>query len=118
MANKEIWRRRVIAWKASRQGADEFCTGEEFSAGSLRHWAWLLGLTRRRRGRPKTAAQSVQLARVVRVNEGSEPRADGGTMFVEIGRARVEVRVGVDEATLATVIRVLDAYDRAAEARS
>jgi hypothetical protein len=39
-------------------------------------------------------------------------------MFIEIGRARVEVRVGVDEATLATVMRVLDAYDRTAEARS
>jgi hypothetical protein len=118
VANKEIWRRRVLAWKASRQGAGEFCAGEEFSAGSLRHWAWLLGLTRRRRGVPKTTAEPVQLARVVRVSGASGSRVDGGTMFIEIGRARVEVRVGVDEATLATVMRVLDAYDRTAEARS
>ena len=117
MANKEIWRRRVIAWKASRQGADEFCAGEEFSAGSLRHWAWLLGLTRRRRRGPKTTGESVQLARVVRVNGAAATRVDSGTMFIEIGRARVEIRVGVDEATLATVMRVLDAYDRTAEAR-
>ena len=107
----------MIAWKASRQGADEFCAGEEFSAGSLRHWAWLLGLTRRRRKGPKTTAEPVQLARVVRVNGTAATRVDSGTMFIEIGRARVEVGVGVDEATLATVMRVLDAYDRTAEPR-
>ena len=39
-------------------------------------------------------------------------------MIIEIGRARVEVRADVDESSLATVIRVLDAHARGAEARS
>jgi hypothetical protein len=39
-------------------------------------------------------------------------------MVLEIGRARVEVRAGVDESLLATVIRILDAQERAAEALS
>jgi len=107
-----------MAWRASGQRADEFCAGEGFSAGSLRHWAWLLGLTRRRRGSAKAAAEPLQLARVVRVSRGSKNRAAGGTMILEIGRARVEVSAGVDESLLATVIRILDAQDRAAEALS
>jgi hypothetical protein len=107
-----------MAWRASGQPADEFCASEEFSAGSLRHWAWLLGLTRRRRGSAKTTGQPVQLARVVPVSRASTTSAGGGTMIIEIGRARVEVRADVDESSLAMVIRVLEAHARGAEARS
>jgi transposase len=118
VANKEIWRRRVIAWRASGQGADEFCAGKEFSPGSLRQWAWLLGLTRRRGGDRNGAAKRVPLARVVRVKSVSATGPDGGRMFIQIGRARVEVRPGVDESTLAMVMRILESRARAAEAQS
>lgn len=39
-------------------------------------------------------------------------------MVIQIGRVRLEVRAGVDESTLATVMRVLEAHDRTAEAQS
>jgi len=114
MASEATWRARVTAWKASGQRADEFCEGEEYSASLLRHWAWRLGLTRRRQGRkPKRAPLAVRLARVVRASAAVPTPRDGGTIRIEVGGARVEVRGAVDEAALTTVMRVLDGRARA-----
>jgi hypothetical protein len=104
----------VIAWKASGKYADDFCKGEEYSASLLRHWAWRLGLTRRRQARrPERTPVTVRLARVVRASATLPTSRDAGTIRIEVGGARVEVRGAVDEAVLTTVVRVLDAQARA-----
>jgi hypothetical protein len=111
VASEATWRARVTAWKASGKRADDFCEGEEYSASLLRHWAWRLGLTRRRQARRTQA--TVRLARVVRASAVVPTPRDGGTIRIEVGGARVEVRGAVDEAALATVMRVLDGRTRA-----
>lgn len=103
----------MTAWKASGRRADDFCEGKEYSASLLRHWAWRLGLTRRRRARrPEKAPVTIRLARVVRASTTAPTPRDGGTIRIEVGGARVEVRGVVDEAALATVMRVLDGRAR------
>jgi hypothetical protein len=114
VANEAAWRARVTAWKASGKRADDFCEGEEYSASLLRHWAWRLGLTRRRQAqRTQRTQATVRLARVVRASAVVPTPRDGGTIRIEVGGARVEVRGAVDEAALATVMRVLDGRVRA-----
>jgi hypothetical protein len=104
----------VTEWKASGKRADDFCEGEEYSASLLRHWAWRLGLTRQRQARrPARTPVTVRLARVIRASAGGPAPRDGGTIRIEIGGARVEVRGAVDEAAFATVMRVLDGRPRA-----
>lgn len=102
----------MTAWKASGQRADDFCEGEEYSASLLRHWAWRLGLTRRRARRPNRTPVTVRLARVVRANAPAPTPRESGTIRIEVGGARIEVRGAVDEAALATVMRVLDGRAR------
>ena len=96
-------------WRASGQRSEDFCAGLGFSANLLRHWAWRLGMTRRRGGAGgRRAIASVPLARVVRSPVPERTRGDQATIRIEIGRARIEVRAGVDIATLAAVVGVLD----------
>ena len=122
MASKEIWQQRVAAWQASGQRSEDFCAREEFSAALMRHWAWRLGLTRRRGKRAEQRVAPVRLARVVRTGapaavRACEARVTEGAIRIEVGRVRVEVLVGVDAATLATVLRVLDGRVAGSEER-
>src|SRR3990170_3079823 len=39
----KTWARRVVRWRASGQTSEQFCAGQGFSAGLLRHWACRLG---------------------------------------------------------------------------
>jgi hypothetical protein len=98
----------VGAWRASGHRSEDFCAGQGFSPALLRHWAWRLGLTRRRGGDRGTRAP-VPLARVVRPNALERAGRERDTIRIDIGRARIEVRAGVDVATLAAVVAVLDA---------
>ena len=122
VASKAVWRQRVKAWRASGQRSEDFCMSREFSAALLRHWAWRLGLTRRRGKKDEHGAEPVRLARVVRkepptaVRPG-DARAASGAIRIEVGRARVEVLVGVDAATLATVLAVLEGRATGSEVR-
>ena len=83
-----------------------------FSAGLLRHWAWRLGLTRKRR-KPEPASkreQPIRLARVV-VPAQRRPRIAAGArdgIEVEVGLARVHVRPDFDAETLTAVLDVLE----------
>lgn len=107
-----------MAWRASGQRAEEFSTGKEFTAASLRHWAWQLGLTRRRRSAGQMSqAEQVPLARVVRLAAPSSARSERGSVYIEIDGARVEVRADADEGTLAKVMRALAARRGGAEER-
>lgn len=118
VASKEIWRKRVKAWRASGQRSEDYCAGEEFSAALLRHWAWRLGMTRRRGGGKRITAASVPLARVVRPAVPERARSDEAAIRIEIGRARIEVRAGADVAALAVVVAVLDGRLASAQERS
>ncbi len=109
VANESEWRRRVMAWRRSGQTGDEFCRGEGYSAGLLRHWAWRLGLTRQRRPTAdRSEAGTPRLARVVRVRSGAPSVAERRRAIrIELGGARVEVSAGADGATLTMVLRTL-----------
>jgi hypothetical protein len=74
-------------------------------------------MTRKRGGfGERSAAAPMPLARVVRTIVAERPRRDQDAIRIEIGRARIEVRAGVDVATLAAVVAVLDGrLDLAAE---
>jgi hypothetical protein len=116
MASAKVWSRRIDAWRASGLKSEDFCAGGEFAAGLLRHWAWRLGKTRRRRSGKDLAASpsaQVQLARVVRVRTPSALAADAPVaapvgLHVEVGRVRVVVPPTFDTATLSAVLDVLE----------
>lgn len=102
-ATSETWTRRVKAWRASGERAEEFSRREGYAASTLRWWASKLK-------RETPAAPTVQLARVVRTvarapSSASSPSAiviDGGLAGV-----RVAVMRGADRETLAMVLEVL-----------
>ena len=114
VASKDIWRERVLAWHTSGVRSEEFCSGQGFSAGLLRHWAWRLGLKRGRLGdKAKNGRTKVRLARVIRTKgpQGSGPCVPSRGLWIEIGRARIEVHADVDAAALATVLAVLEQHE-------
>ena len=117
VATKDIWRKRVRAWRASGERADDFCAGQGFSAGLLRHWAWRLGMTRKR-GVQAGAVSPVPLARVIRTGAPESTRGYQESIRIEIGRARIEVPTGVDVGTLAAVVAVLEGRQGTTEERS
>lgn len=99
-ATEQKWFERVSAWRASGQSAREFSTGREFTAGGLRHWAFLL----KRRGiGPQRAVASATLVRLARVQRPA-PSCGGGALTVEVGGARLTVPAGFDETTLRAAI--------------
>lgn len=66
-------------------------------------------MTRRRGGVGQRATVApVPLARVVRTIVPEGTRRGQEAIRIEIGRAHIEVRAGVDVATLAAVVAVLD----------
>jgi hypothetical protein len=99
---KTKWRRRVARWRASGKTAEEFSSGQGFSAGTLRWWSSQL----RRDVDPVPPV--VRLARLVR-SPAAEPRDRRGGIVVELldARARITVEAGVDRDSLATVVEVL-----------
>ncbi len=119
MKTKEIWKKRVEAWKSSGRSSEAFCEGRGFSAGLLRHWAWRLGLTESRAAAKEAARPApAPLARVVWTRRPEAADGAQGSIRIEIGRARVEVRSGFDAATLAAVVAVLEGRVGATEIRS
>ena len=108
-ATEEKWAERVSGWRESGLTSEKFCEGREFSANGLRHWAYKLGKTKRRRREPE-----VRIARVVRApapakTTASRPGPVDTSVVVEFGEARVVVRAGFDRATLAALLDVIAA---------
>jgi hypothetical protein len=77
-------------------------------------------MTRKRGGGgERSAVGPVALARVVRtIVPERAGRDQSAAIRIEIGRAQIEVRVGVDVATLAAVVAVLEGRLTATEERS
>ena len=90
-----------------------FCSGRDFTAGGLRHWAHRLS---KGGGAKSVAPVAVRFARVKRTEGRSRPSAVSAApprpaITVEIGVARVSVGVDFDRATLAEVLDVLGLRD-------
>jgi hypothetical protein len=102
------WAKRVEAWRASGERAEEFSRREGCSASTLQWWA-----SRLKHGARK--APQVRLARVVRTAHPPEVPASSvtasrrGLILIELARvgARIAVEPGADRATLAMVCEVL-----------
>lgn len=109
-ATEQKWTERVSGWRESGLTSEKFSEGRDFSANGLRHWAYKLGQTKRRRRKP-----TMRIARVVRATGAptaakaatNGPAPVDATMVVELGGARVVVRPGFDRATLAALLDVL-----------
>jgi hypothetical protein len=121
MADAQIWKRRVQAWRKSEKRSDDFCSGMSFSAALLRHWAWRLGMTRRRRASAGPPSEQVPLARVVKAPPLPGASIDRKapvrrSVRLVVGGARIEVAPGFDVAVLESVLGVLE--QRAAARRA
>lgn len=110
MSKRAEWSARVAEWRASGLTSKRFCEGREYSAQNLLYWSSIL---RRKGGAQRRAGRDVALARVVRREHG-EPALDAAVaIVVRTGTASVEVRPGVDPATLAVVLSAVDAVGSA-----
>jgi transposase len=103
MADQETWAKRVAEWKASGLSSPAFCQGKDFTPGGLRYMAHRLGVGRSPR------PQRPRIAKVVRVEAARPAEPSPVPVVVELGAARIEVRRGIDRATLAAVVEVLTA---------
>lgn len=107
-----MWAERIADWKASGLTSVAYCEGKPFTAGGLRHWAYLL---RQVTPRKPVALAEVRIAKVVpRTAPAGEamPSRSHEALVVEVGGARIAVRPGFDRATLAAVVEVLSSRGR------
>ena len=106
-----MWAERIADWKASGLTSVAYCEGKPFTAGGLRHWAYLLRQVTPRQ--PVALAAQVRVAKVVPIPRPAPavvaPSQAPETLVVEVGNARIAVRPGFDRATLAAVVEVLSA---------
>jgi hypothetical protein len=125
MADIELWRKRVSDWRGSGLTSVAFVQEKPFSAGGLRHWAFLLRQVEKAEEAARATKPGVRLGRVVRgapptaAEEGPRDGAPGAVVaapavipepvVVECGALRVAVRPGVDRKTLATVLELMAA---------
>ena len=109
-ATSETWRRRVEAWRASGERAEDFCRREGYAASTLRWWSSRLK-------REARTASPIQLARVIRT-AAPVPSSVGSSsaivIDVSLAGVRVAVMPGAERATLALVLEVLGVGVRAA----
>jgi hypothetical protein len=85
----------------------EFCKEREYSASYLLYWSSTL--RRKGGGARERAGRDVALARVVRRDQRESVMTPSAAIVVRTKRAMVEVRPGVDRATLAAVFEALGA---------
>lgn len=91
------WRERVRAWRESGKTQREFAAGKPYAASTLSWWS-------SRIARMETVATPVfPMAPVI-----VRPRR-AASLFVEVGKARIEVPVGFDAAHLRAVACALAA---------
>lgn len=115
MSRRDVWVKRVRAWKASGRSAAEFCQGKSFAEGTLRWWvSRLKRLDDEEAEATADAAQGaaeVRLARVIRSpgEAGTDERSRGEVVVIESLRhaMRIAVTRGADRETLAMVVEVL-----------
>jgi transposase len=112
MATSAEWAKRVDEWRATGESSEDFCEGRGFSPDLLRHWAYKLGKTRGRGGKPParaalTVAEPTTAIRVARVVRRDPGRVDNAPLVVELAGARLTVPSGFEASTLAAVLGAL-----------
>lgn len=74
-ATEQKWAERIESWRESGLTSEQYSDGRGFSANGLRHWAYKLGKTERRR--PTTVeVPEVRIVRVVRGTAEAGPVAE------------------------------------------
>jgi len=73
-ATEQKWAERVESWRESGLTSEQYSDGRGFSANGLRHWAYKLGKTERRR--PTVEVPEVRIVRVVRATAEAGPVAE------------------------------------------
>src|ERR1022692_3689886 len=114
-ATEQKWAERVESWRESGLTSEQYSDGRGFSANGLRHWAYKLGKTERRRptvegpvaAAPPEAATAPTPASMA---ASSAPTHADPSLGIEVGPVRVVVRPGFDRATLVAVLDVLAAH--------
>lgn len=106
MSKAAEWSIRVAEWRASGLTSKEFCKGREYSAQNLLYWSSAL---RRKVDAQRRSGCDVTLARVVRRGGHQPAPKTPAAIVVRTRTARVEVRPGVDQVTLAVVLAALGA---------
>src|SRR5665213_2849932 len=117
-ATEQKWAERVESWRESGLTSEQYSDGRGFSANGLRHWAYKLGKTERRR--PTVEVPEVRIVRIVRATAtaptpasmaaSSAPTHADPSLGIEVGPVRVVVRPGFDRATLVAVLDVLASH--------
>jgi hypothetical protein len=129
MSESRAWEQRVAAWRSSGLSAARFCAGRDFTETALRYWARRLGPLGPTRGPgPSEPAPAIRLARVERAafpGRASErpspapkptsaaPVVGGRGVVLAVGELRIAIEPGFDRATLAAVLEVVAAGQRA-----
>jgi len=99
-AKQAEWRDRVRRWRASGLTAGSFAEMEGVSEGTLRHWAWRLGLGRTKRASQATPPAFVEVVtRSVAASELEIVVRDG---------VRIRVPSEFDDTTLRRVLALLE----------
>jgi len=122
MTNEQKWAERVVAWRASGLTSMEFSAGREFTAGGLRHWAYLLKRRASSSGAPPARARpALRIARVERLQPTPARPAEASglpaapasvappALMIELGSSRLSVPAGFDVTTLEVVLSALAA---------
>jgi transposase len=108
MSKAAEWSVRVAEWRASGLTAKEFCQAREYSAQNLLYWSSTLRRRASEQGRP---GRDVTLARVIRRDLHAPAQKTPAAIVVRTRAVRVEIRPGVDAATLAVVLAALGAVE-------
>lgn len=103
MAKSEEWQQRE-AWRASGKSAAEFCSGEAYTAKSLRWWAWHFGDQERKKASAR--ATKPRFARVI-AKRGVAKRTTDVPVVVHLAGARVEIGAGAERAVVSMVFETL-----------
>lgn len=123
MTRANEWAKRVAAWQASGQSAEDFAKGKGYRAKTLQWWSSELrrrarrGASKAQGARKQRSSQrltsAVRFARVVRTSQskassGRVASSEAG-VSVRVGKAEIAVRRGFDDVLLAEVVRALEA---------
>jgi len=97
---QQLWEARIAEYRASGQGAKQWCAAHNVTPRQL--WYWLRKLRNRKDASPVKPTRWLP----VEVCEQSPPD-QGNALLVKVGQAGIEVRPGFDPALFSQVVRVL-----------
>lgn len=95
---KAKWRGLVREWKASGRTLAEFTRGREFTAATLRWWAYKLG----REEKKASSVPAITLLPALRV------KSPASGIVLELGAVRLRIEAGFDAKLLREVLAALE----------